>query len=303
MNDEYQKFIEQNPKLKELDPNNLPEGLKISTMTITCKLPLFFNANLIAKHIKIDSNFIIKIKYGNNSEIFRHVATKKNKKKFRTGTKNFFNQVSLLINMESILINVQKKNTNKKTQNVMNIKFFKNGSLQLTGCKNISSVVFILDKLFSIMKMPIKSDEYDEIKYFANPVFFLDILDLYDLKIAMINSDFSIGFDIDRNKLFSLIKSEKNAVYDCVYDSSRHAAVMIHYSHDEINPKKKKKFITTIIVFAKGKIIITGTHNYMRLIECYKFINIYLIENYQKIASNLPALNEDFRFEHALLHG
>jgi len=275
--DDYKTFIIKHPKLKELDPTNLPDDLKISTMTLTCKIPVNFNAGLIAKHIEISPNFIKKIKFGNHSEIFRQVTSteKKKKKNYKKSNRNFFNQVSLLIKTDYI--------SAKKKESVLNIKLFKNGSIQLTGCKSISYVIYILDKIFTMLKKPIKCEGSEIVEYFVTPIFFLNILDIYNLKIDMINSDFIIGFNIDRDKLFKVLNSDRNSLFDCVYDPSRHASVMIHYIHDEMHPKKKKKLITTILVFAKGKIIITGARNYMRLVECYKFINQYLIENYIKI--------------------
>ena len=292
---EYNDFMKNYPHLQELDPSSFPTGLNVSTMTITCKLPVTFNASLIAKHIEISPNFIMKIKFGNNSEIFRQCVSnekEKKRKNKRVNKKNFFNQVSLLINMGNL-----NKNRRKKKKDIINVKFFNNGSIQLTGCKSISTVVFVINKLFTMMKNPIitetetnteiKTDinTENDTKYYAEPIIFVDILDLYDIKICMINSDFSIGFNIDRYKLFEVINLNPNELYDCVYDSSRHASVMIHYHHGEIDKKKKKEIITTILVFAKGTVIITGSRNYMKLMECYKFINIFLLEHYAEIVA------------------
>ena len=99
-----------------------------------------------------------------------------------------------------------------KKKDIINVKFFNNGSIQLTGCKSISTVVFVINKLFTMMKNPINTETNTEIEtntntdteYYAEPMIFVDILDLYDIKICMINSDFSI------NKKFVLSSSKEN---------------------------------------------------------------------------------------------
>lgn len=49
---------------------------------------------------------------------------------------------------------------------------------------------------------------------------------MYDFKIAMINSNFNIKFDIDRFKLNKLLKINK---YNSNYDPNIHACVDIKY--------------------------------------------------------------------------
>ena len=62
-------------------------------------------------------------------------------------------------------------------------------------------------------------------------------MDIYKFKIAMINSDFDIGFEIDRDRLFKMLLSDK---HDCSYDPSRHAGVLIRYSLSEVKNRKLK---------------------------------------------------------------
>lgn len=258
---EYNQFIQDNPHIKDLDPQNLPHDLTISTMTLTCKLPVKFNVIMIAKHLELSSTFIQTLTCGNNNEICKTLVPLKHKKIKPKAKKNFYNQVTIVI----------KCNNTMK----INVKLFKNGSIQITGCKTISSVIWILEKLFKKLQEFIPTND-NKTKRYAEPYIFLNILDITDFKIAMINSNFNIGFNIDREKLFNLLIADK---YECSYDPSRHAGVNIRYksqSNDIVQ-------ISSIFVFDKGAIIITGARNYMQIIECYKFINTYLIDNYQKI--------------------
>lgn len=291
---EYNQFLNANPHIKDLDPHNLPHDLTISTMTLTCKLPVKFNVIMIAKYLELSSTFIQTIKCGNNNEIcrtlvpFKHknknkkIKIKQNAKAKPTTKKNFYNQVTIVINCSGMI--------------KINVKLFKNGSIQITGCKNISSVIWILEKLFKKLQEFVpkndnanatdNTDDTDDTvdtdktpERYAEPYIFLKILDITDLKIAMINSNFDIGFNIDREKLFNLLIADK---YECGYDPSRHAGVNIRFK-SEHNISETDIHSSSIFVFDKGSIIITGARNYMQIMECYKFINMYLINNYQKI--------------------
>ena len=271
---EYDQFMLDNPHMEDLDPQNLPHDLTISTMRLTCKLPVKFNVIMIAKHLELSNTFIQTITCGNNNEICRTLVPIKHKNKKSTvkpkAKKNFYNQVTIVVNCSGMI--------------KINVKLFKNGSIQITGCKNVSSVIWILGKLFQKLREFIPKSDNDENKSperYAEPYIFLKLLDVTDLKIAMINSNFDIGFNIDREKLFNLLIADK---YDCGYDPSRHAGVNIRFKSQM---EKQNGVIdihsSSIFVFDKGSIIITGARNYMQIMECYKFINTYLINNYQKI--------------------
>jgi TATA-box binding protein (TBP) (component of TFIID and TFIIIB) len=233
--------------------------------------------------LELSMFFIQTITCGNNKEICRTLVPVKykNKKRKNTKKKNFYNQVSLVINCTGIA--------------KINVKLFKNGSVQITGCKNISAVIWMLKKLFSKLRERVQIPETvdpklelappnnvnistDEPQRYAEPHIFLNILDISSLKIAMINSNFDIGFNIDREKLFNLLKLNH---HDCEYDPSRHAGVKIRHKSSDLCSSGVHS--SSIFVFDKGSIIITGAQNYMQIVECYAFINTYLIENYTQI--------------------
>ena len=295
----YDEFIKANPKMLELDPTDFPSDIFVSTMTLTCKLPVLFYIKTIASKIPLSLDFVQYVSYGNNGEICRTLITlqKRKQRKSKTVKKNFYNQVTMIVKIND---------TNR-----ISVKLFKNGSIQITGCKLISSVVWCLDKLFKILNKPIieiDDETGKEIKtYFVEYYMFLDIKNIYSFKIVMINTNFDIQFKINRERLYECLRSDG---YDCTYDSARYAGVIIKYANtfendttieqkiDElkksgkeigkktikkINKKSNKKPITSIFIFGNGSIIITGSRCYRYIIECYKFINTYLINNYKKI--------------------
>jgi TATA-box binding protein (TBP) (component of TFIID and TFIIIB) len=244
--------------------DTLPSDICISTMTITCKLNTIFNVLNIGKYIDINLDDIICVKHGHledtssNRFIDKRRILQKNKKK----TKSFYNQVTLII----------KTFDNKTT----NIKLFSNGSIQMTGCKHLNSIENVLSKLFHYLaktKAIYDSDKklFLDMPFVSNPeVLFLK--NLYDFKICMINSNFNIDFNIDRDKLYEILLDQR---FECTYDPIIHACVNIKYPH----PDK----VISVFVFESGSIIITGARNGEQIIDAYNFINRYLLTNYYYI--------------------
>lgn len=229
----------------------LPKELMISTMTIVCKTKVLFNIENINKELKLDENKILSIKC-NGKERTLIKSTRKRKMKIQKEKKNFYNQVSICV----------KINDNKN----VNIKLFINGSIQITGSKTFEHVVIGITKLFDEIRNKKYVDNLDE----------LYIDKIFDFKIAMINSNFKIGFEIEREKLYYLIK--KNTKYVCVYDPNYHACVDIKF---EIDDK-----IVSIFVFESGSIVITGARNCSHITNSYNFIYEFLIENYLILVKN-----------------
>jgi hypothetical protein len=78
--------INQNDIVSTIDNNfnlnNLPEDVKISTMTICCFVDTIFNKINIAKYIDLSKNIILGVKYGNDKNTNRSIiSVKKSSKK------------------------------------------------------------------------------------------------------------------------------------------------------------------------------------------------------------------------------
>lgn len=252
-----------------IELSNLPDDISISTMTITCKIDTFFNVSNIGKYIDLKYNGIIAVKHGdcndkttNRSLILKRTKLQKNKKK-----KSFYNQVTIIIRLPDIKIKD------------MNVKLFSNGSIQMTGCKSIESFFSVLSYVFSELKIvkcvvDFKNQQVIE-KRFVTNFDILDIDNLKNIKICMINSNFSMGFNIDRDRLQELLTKDG---YESYYDAILHACVNIKYEHADK--------IISIFVFESGAIIITGARNCNQINDAYKFINKYLLENYFDVNKN-----------------
>lgn len=235
-----------------------PDDVIISTMTIICKVDSEFNVENIGKYISLHNNGIIQCSYG--KDVFRTLINKKKKRKNKKN--NFYNQVTLLMKT--------------KRDDIINIKLFKNGSIQMTGCKSIEGSIEALEKLLYLLKKEkaIFNQETNKIddKPFVSNSSKLNIKDIYSFKIAMINSNFHIGFSIDRTKLYNLMVKDK---IDTTYDPIRHAGVIIKYETSDRT--------ISVFIFQSGSIVITGAQNCKQIYEAYQFINKYLLSNYNDI--------------------
>jgi len=252
----------------------LPDDVSISTMTVCCELDIQFNVDSIAKYIDLKKDSIIDISYGKEGDpkTNRSLYPKKKKKKKvvikKKQKREFHNQISLNVMIAS------------KEEKAVNIKLFTNGSIQMTGCKSVTNVIDVLDKIFYELRV-VKAIIDLKTKTMMEKPFVNDYSKLYlkyvdNIKIGMINSNFSYPGKIDRLKLFNILNSDNK---DCRYDPSNHAPVNIKY-----NCKGKS---ISIFVFEKGSILITGAKNCKHILEGYEFINKYLLENHTKIVKSI----------------
>ena len=114
------------------------------------------------------------------------------------------------------------------------------------------------------------------LKPFAGTPENLDVSKVKNIKIRMINSNFSIGFKVNRDQLYQLLLSEN---VDCRYEPCVHACVNIKYKYDAEN-------VISIFIFESGAIIITGAKNKDHIIKAYNFTVDKLYTYYNKIVKN-----------------
>jgi sensor domain CHASE-containing protein len=126
---------------------NLPEGLTISTMCASAKLnSLILNKN-IEKYLPLNQDDIVEVKLDNtnkrslmNLKIKNKRSKKKNKKNF-----HFFNQITIVVR----IFQGPVKDWDEEPK--INIKLFKNGSIQMSGCKSLHYINIVLNKLIFVL--------------------------------------------------------------------------------------------------------------------------------------------------------
>lgn len=267
--DKYYTNKLKNKIVNEIKISKLPNDVNISTMTLTCSFPIKFNVLNIAKYTELRHDGIMSVTYGtkNDSKTNRSLLKTNKTKCKKKSKKNFQNQISIYVSVKG------------KIKKPVNVKIFKNGSIQMTGCKNIDNAIEVIEKIlneFKIIKGIVRYEKHKVIdKPFVNNVSKLRMSNVRNLKVDMINSNFVMPFKIDRQKLYHLFLSQG---YNCLYDPLKHACVNVRYEHNEKS--------ISIFVFEKGSIIITGAKNCEQILDAYNFINKYLLLNHKSIVKN-----------------
>lgn len=198
-------------------------------------------------------------------------------KKKEYTTKRFDNQLTVIYKFSD--------------DSLMNIKMFKNGNIQITGVKNIDEGRVMIDRLIGMITLVAAND--------PNAAKEVQSLKATQYKVALINSDFKIGFEIRRDKLYTLLINS----YDnkCSFEPCIYPGVKIQYFWNTDNKHKDgvchcrsectvgkndgngesmcKKI--TIAVFQSGCIIITGAQTPYQIDEAYNFICEILRDNFE----------------------
>lgn len=239
-------------------------NLRVSTITCISQLSSEINLDVLYDNIEINKTILY---IENGSDKYKGYAKKFKKKarKASTTKSRFYNQSTLHLFNEKII----------------NIKIFNNGKIQLTGLrkeKDIMDTIHILiEELSRLLIIPNNTH-------------------IISYKIVLINSDFDVGYKINREMLYRYIN---HIGLFCTYEPCTYPGVNIKYYFNECNDNgicncndicigkgtgigdnNCKK--VTIAVFKSGKIIITGGQNLTQVNKVYKFINELLIKHKDK---------------------
>ena len=206
------------------------------------------------------SDFIKYVEHGDNN--YKGFAKKNTKKKRKEkAKKTFFNQVTFHCFYDDKIINV---------------KFFNNGKIQMTGLKYEDQGI----NLYNIL--------HDQFKKYNNT--FDGDINMINYRIVLINSDFSLGKDIDRDTLQEkLAENNYYSTYEpCVYPGVN---LKYYFNNNNDNGVCNCRSIcngkgscngdgdckrVTIAIFKEGNTIITGAKTREQLKTCKDFISDFV---------------------------
>lgn len=241
---------------KKYGIHNLPKGTKISTACASLKLGVKLNIPNIDKYLLLNSDDILAV-----NKIRTLLKIKKKNKNVNNDAKpSFYNQITVIVRLD-----------HGETDNIddvpkINMKLFKNGSIQMSGCKSVTGINIALNKLIFRLKEVKGKMENGNI---VDKPFIEDIenLNVNSFKIDMINSNYKINMQVDRDKLYNLLLKKK---IKSSYEPCIRACVIIKYTPDKDNIDLKE---VSIFIFQKGNIIITGAKSSSHIISSYEYIN------------------------------
>jgi len=242
-----------------LSLDDLPVNMSISTISVTGKINCKMVLENIDKYMNLSDDGILSVKY--NGKIRPKQLKSRKKKEVRC----FENQLTM-----EVRVHGDKK---------INVKIFKNGSFQMTGCKSIKDCNTVLNRLICKLKntYAIIDPETDQI---VDKCFMEDIssegIKVNGFKIDMINSNFRVPYSVNREVLYNILLEQK---INCRYEPCIHACVNIKYPI--VNDPNNK--VVSIFVFQSGNIIITGARTREQINSSYNYIMDILTKHHDRI--------------------
>ena len=249
---------------------SLPEGMTKSTSCASCKLkateleifeidtlklmdlPLNLG-NIISLYINKKENFKTLLKEGS-------IKTRKKKTekipKIKKKGNNFYNCINIVMRVTSCDTNILENEPK------INMKLFKNGSIQMSGCKSIIDINIVLGKLIKILETEITGK-----------------ISVINFKIDNILANYKINMEINRNKLFELLQKKK---IQATYEPCIRACVVVKLTPIQDNEQKNQ---ITISIFKLGNILLAGARSDLHLIEAYNYLNDIILTHTEEISS------------------
>jgi TATA-box binding protein (TBP) (component of TFIID and TFIIIB) len=253
-NNNFVNFID----IESYNMTQIPTNVSISTMSLACNLGTLFKTENIYKYMILDSNNIVAVKSSKGMRCIRDYKSKF-KSTNKNSKKNFYNQNTIIIKVMD--------------DKYLNIKLFKNGSIQMTGCKQLSDANIAVNKLISKLKekLMVKTETgFTEITFVENA----ENLTMIKFKIDLINSNFGVNYLINKENLYKLL-TEKNILCRL---SAIHSCVNVKYKVLD-----QEDTYVSIFVFQTGNIIITGAKKAEYVKDAYNYIVQFLNQNKLKI--------------------
>jgi len=227
-------------KIIEFPHEIKPSYINLSTMTMICDLTKPIDILNFSENFRSPSHIDCTIKKPKSNKDYD--MTKRGKKK-----KTFFNQASI----------------HYTTHTTKCIKVFSNGRLHITGVTSMTEAAEVCELTCNILNKTIGA------------VVGEGAVESVDLKICMINTNFSINHGIDIIKLRSILQSTDN--YTCSYTPDTYPGLKIKYTH------QKSSNISSMFIFSSGQVVITGVKLLTDINDVYSTILDITSLNFKKI--------------------
>nr|WRJ69762.1 putative TATA-box binding protein [Oceanusvirus sp.] len=228
-----------------------PPPYRINTMTLTAKsgLPRIDLDVLKTVSVGHDAGIAhVSFVSSDRTIVRRGNVIKKNGRR-RTYSKRMFD------NQATVVAHVPER------EGYVNIKLFRNGQLQMTGARSVQEGKHAVTNVLGKMGH--------------------DASRVHDVNVRLMNSDFRLGYRVDRDKLYALVTDVLGL--RCSYNPSVYLAVKTYYMFNEhgdgvcrgeCDGKKPgsccKKI--TVFVFHTGAVIITGAVTVKQLEAAHSWI-------------------------------
>ena len=321
--------VEKTIDKKEVCNYPKPTKYRISTMTMITSFNCNINLTVVSKYFELD-NKIISMVYGD-----KPVKSSNIKKTNRP----FFNQATIIVKLDPLkkinikifsngkiqMTGIKKKEDGEKalqliidklkvTNGISPVKNLLDSQLikyylQVTNEYLLDDSFYELDKTNKpillrekMLEIIYEKNGTEDINIYATSIEDLSLIEIKNIDIVLINSDFNINFKIKRNNLFSILSKEYNIVTR--YEPGIYPGVNSKYYWNKDYEGKGfegKCYCTnkctgkgtgngngdckqiTIAAFQSGSVIITGAREILHIEKAQTFINKVFRDNYDLI--------------------
>ena len=285
----FEKFLSKCKieKIEKVEQSNF----NISTMTIVTNICESINVKMVFQRLKVD-NDIIYVESGNKVRGYKKIGKNKKKKKNIKDKRKlgkgcpFSNQISI-----GFSCNIKGHVHN----NPICVKLFKNGRVQMTGCKDEDEIKTIYKKLYnklnSINTNFISKEKIIKIYPFKKLKLYKDL----DIKSEMINGTFSTNFKIDLNKMLNKI-SEIYSDQEIYINHEKKSPLTLYLKLFSIfDVKKQTNKMPSVFIYNSGSINIISINKEI-ILKSHKFISNFIEENFfDLVETNLTYSDEMIR--------
>ena len=163
----------------------------------------------------------------------------------------------------------------------IHVKIFNTGKLEIPGIQDDRIYDYVLEKLIQLLR---PFEGFSEVSYNSTS------------ETILINSNFSVGFYINRESLYRLFKDKYNI--ECIYDPCSYPGIQCKYYYDknlitceddaiiqEITGQNIGKDLISVsfMVFRTGSVLIVGKCSEKILKHIYSYLKIIFKEEYANI--------------------
>ena len=184
---------------------------------------------------------------------------------------------------------------NNSVYKEVHVKVFNTGKLEIPGIQNKEILQKVLNLLVEVL---------EPIVAITSPIpdFRLDFI-AHKSETVLINSNFSCGYFINREKMYELLKYKYkiNSAYDpcsypgiqCEFYYNNKTSELFHQSGMQKSCLNNEYTKVSFMIFRTGSVLIVGKCSELILYKIYDFICDMLINEYENVKENQVVLNNN----------
>ena len=255
---------------------------KVSTITSVSKIAESVDIKRLCQYLQCDD----RIQYIKSKDLLKGKKKpkpeKKSVKKKKGKNQLFSNQMS---------IGLVCKNPKHEHKNPISVKVFKNGTIQMTGCKTLKEIEtmykILYDRLVQIPRVFYLGERSIIIETVKNPIPYKE----ENIHIEMLNGTFYIKSRLNLNKIIQCFQRDYSHKEVFINKPTKSKLTLSISKFSYIEKKKLKE--PSCGIFNTGGINIIATKKDI-FRKTYQFIKKHLKKYYEEIAERKIAMNDDF---------